>query len=641
MANFYTDNEDIQFYIKKGIDWSPLLTVTEKGFGEGFEYKNEAETLSVYHEMLEMMGELAAEKVAPIAQEVDRTGIKLVNGEVVFPKVLQDLFDEIKGLDIHGMCVPRELGGMSCPMLLYFINSELLGRGDISILSHHGFHGGIAMAMLVFSQYEGTTKFDPKTKEVLSTRFEKEVKDIMTGEAWGCMDITEPDAGSDMAALRTKAEQDEKGNWFVTGQKIFITSGHGKYHFVIARTEEPASADDAFAGLEGLSFFLVPTYIDNPDGTRTRLATVERVEEKLGIHGSATCSINFDRSPAQLIGKRGEGFKLMLILMNNARVGVAFESLGICEASYRLAKDYAAQRKSMGKTIDRHEMIADYLKEMENDIKALRAITYYGAYNEELASRTQMALDSGLWESDTLEYKRAEKMVKIYKREARRVTPLIKYFGSEKAVELSRRCVQIHGGSGYTTEYGAEKLFRDAMVLPIYEGTSQIQSLMAMKDSLLGIIKNPQAFVKELAQARIASLSARDSLERRVARIQLTCLMAQQQLMQKIAAKKFKAISHKPISTWPDQFLKNWNPKSDFAPGMLHAERLLRLKTDALVCEILFEQSKKFPERREILETYMERAEPRTRFLYDEICSIGGRLLDELSVEVGEQKVAK
>ncbi|HEY8375539.1 MAG TPA: acyl-CoA dehydrogenase family protein, partial [Nannocystis sp.] len=413
------------------------------------------------------------------------------------------------------------------------------------------------------------------------------------------------------------------GNWYVTGQKIFLTSGHGKHHLVIARTERDKP------GLAGLSLFHVPAYEDLPDGTRRRIAVIDRLEEKLGHHGSATAAVSFDRAPARLIGRRGEGFQLMLLLMNNARVGVGFESIGVCEAAYRKARAYAAERRSMGKTIDRHEMIADFLDEMQTDILGLRALAMECAYYEELNQRTKMQalLDT---DEDSLERARLLKQAKKYGYKARRMTPLLKYLASEKAVEMSRRCIQIMGGAGYIREYGAEKLLRDAMVLPIYEGTSQIQSLMAMKDAMTGIMRNPQRFLTRVAQARWRSLSALDALERRVARLTSLTLAAQQHLIQRTAADKLRGLGKHKITEWSREFFQNWDPKRDFAYAMLHAERLTRLMADTAIVEILLEQSRRHPERRAILERWLERAEPRCNALYEEITTRGDRLLAQL-----------
>lgn len=635
MANFFQDNEDLQYYFDEGLDWGPIAEITELGFRRTDGFKNAAEAVAFYREVAATFGELFAEEVAPHALEIDRDGVLFDGKEASFPPRLQAIMEQIRKMELHGLTLPRDLGGQNAPMLLYFIASEIMARADVSVMAHYGFHGGIAMAMLIFSILEGTTDFDPQTGEIRSTRWGKEIAEIVSGKAWGCMDITEPDAGSDMAALRTVGEQDADGNWFVTGQKIFITSGHGKYHFVIARTEKAAAGG---LGLDGLSMFLVPTYEDLPDGTRRRIVSLDRVEEKLGHHGSVTAALTFERAPAMLVGKRGDGFKHMLTLMNNARLGVGFESLGLCEAAWRKARAYAAERPSMGKTIDKHEMIADTLDEMESDIEGIRAIAMHAAWHEELGAKKSLLGRFAV--SSELDAKRLERESRAHKATARRMTPLLKYLAAEKAVEMARKCVQIHGGNGYMREFGAEKLLRDAIVMPIYEGTSQIQSLMAMKDTLGGIMKNPRDFVARVAQARWRALSSRDGLERRVAKIQQLSLAAQQYLITRTATDKVRSLTGLPLTEWPDAFLKNWNPKRDFAYAMLHAERLTRLLADEAICEILLVQARKHPKRRAVLERYLERAEPRARALHEQITSGGARLLASLNGQASSTKVA-
>jgi len=624
VANYLDDNDDLLYYLERGIDWAPVVEMVEQGYRGPQAPKDAAEAVESYRDILQMVGTLAAEEVAPRAAAIDRKGVKMAGGEAVMPPEMAELFAQFKSLDLHGLALPREFGGSNCPMLVYFMVTELLARADVSVLAHYSFHSGIAASMLVFSAYEGSTTFDRATHTLTSTRWSAEIAEILRGDAWGSMDITEPDAGSDMGALKSRGEQDEHGNWFVSGQKIFITSGHGKYHVVIARTEKAGSA--AKMGLDGLSLFLVPAYEDLPDGTRKRLATLDRLEEKLGHEGSATAAITFDRTPAQLIGKRGEGFALMLMLMNNARIGVGFESIGLCEAAYRLAKAYAADRRSMGKPIDRHEMIADYLDEMRTDIQGLRAMAMHASFYEELGQRTKMAALLGADEG-SLERARLLKQSRQHSRKARRVTPLLKYLAAEKAVEMARRGLQIHGGVGYTKEYGAERLLRDALVMPIYEGTSQIQSLMAMKDAMSAIMRNPQKFLTRVAQSRWRSLSALDPLERRVARLTALSLSAQQHLIQRTATDKLKSLGKHKVSAWSRELLQNWEPKKDFAYAMLHAERLTRLMADVAICEILLKQGRQHLERREVLERYLERAEPRCTFLHDEITTRGDRLL--------------
>ncbi|MBU0551935.1 acyl-CoA dehydrogenase family protein [Myxococcota bacterium] len=627
MAHFFKDNEDLRFYLERGIDWAPLIEELENGFQSKEVFKSVEEVVEFYRDILENVGEFAANEVAPYAAEMDRLGLEMLDGDVVLNAPFEKIFKKIKRLDLHGMCMPRELGGMNCPALMYFLVSELFARADVSVTTHLGFHGGIAVTLLQTSMSEGTTEFDPKTRALLKTRFADEIKELISGKAWGAMDLTEPNAGSDLAALRTKGEQDEAGNWFLTGQKIFLTSGSGKHHIVIARTEPN---EGKTAGLAGLSLFHAPIYTEKRK-KKEWLATIDRLEEKIGHHTSPTVSVTFERTPAQLIGQRGEGFRLMLLLMNHARMGVTFEGLGVCEAALRLSKEYAAERPSMGKTIDRHEMIAAYLDQMENEIIGLRAIGVTATWAEDMALAYKRACDF-FTDKGSDEHKRYKRGYKKYKALARRLTPLCKYYGSERAVAHSRLAIQILGGVGYTREYGAEKLLRDALVLPIYEGTSQIQALMAMKDTLGAITKNPQAFIKRIAQARWTSLSARDPLERRVAKLQSLSLSAQQHLMQKTVASKFKSVGEKPIADWPKALKQNWDPKRDFSYAMLHAEHLIQLLINEAIAEILLDQALKHEDRREHLEVWLDRVEPECRYLLDKMHG-GERILARLEAQ--------
>lgn len=285
----------------------------------------------------------------------------------------------------------------------------------------------------------------------------------------------------------------------------------------------------------------------------------------------------------------------------------------------------------MGKSIDQHEMIAEYLETMQTEIQGIRAMAVTACFHEELSQKLALLLRYGNLEGD--EKKQLESQLKSHQRQARRITPLLKYVAAEKAVEHARTSLQIHGGNGYTTEYLPEKLLRDALVMPIYEGTSQIQALMAMKDTLGAIIKNPQGFVRRMAQARWRSLSSRNPLERRVAQLQTVSLSAQQHLVIRTAGAKVRGLRGRPIAEWSDELTKNWNPKRDFAFAMLHAERLIQLLSDTVIAELLLEQASKHPERAEALERHLEKAEPRARYLLDQITSTGQRLLAKLSPE--------
>lgn len=621
MPNFYEDNEDLRFYIERYLNWEPLVRMTEYDYKAQDAPANPAEALEFYQSVLQMVGDFSAEHVAPHAEAIDRQHSTLENSEVTFPPVLQGVMDQINALQLHGMCLPRELDGLNCPYLLFLATTELFARADVSVAAHVGFHGGMALAALIFSIIEGSTEFNGETNRIEKTRFREAIADIAAGNAWGSMDITEPNAGSDMAALATYAVL-EDGQWFVTGNKIFITSGHAKYHYVVAKTEA-RSGGDSFSGLKDLSMFLVQAFEDNDAGERVRYAWFDKLEDKLGHHGSATVAVRYERSPGQLIGERGDGFRMMLLLMNNARLGVGFESLGICEAAYRLAAAYAAERPAMGKMIDRHEMIADYLDEMRTNIQALRALAMEGAYHEEMAQKIGLMLR--FQPPATPEETKAQQR-ELARRQAksRRLTPLVKYMGSENAVKMGQRCIQIHGGYGYITEYGAEKLLRDALVLPIYEGTSQIQSLMVMKDSLFGVFKAPKRFFSGLATAAWQGCFATDSDTRRVARLQRRRFAVIGFLLRRLAYKKLGGGIGKFLDA------KSWDVKRDFAFAMLHAERLMLISIDVAVVEILLEQSQRFPERRDLLLRYLERAEPRVRSLHHEIKTTGDRLLATL-----------
>lgn len=623
MANFFEDNDDLLFYFERGVDWAPLVALVEHDFQSPGGPADLDEARGTYRDMLSMIGELAADEIAPKAAEIDREGAHMVDGEARLPAASEAIFQRIRELDLHGLALPRELGGFNAPMVVHFMVAELFARADNSVMTHYNFHSGIALALLFYSIHEGSTRFDHDQKQIIGTRFAAQIREMIAGDAWGSMDITEPDAGSDMAALTCRGEQDEAGRWHLTGQKIFLTSGHGKHHIVIARTE----ADKP--GLSGLSLFLAAAYEDDGAGGRRRLAALDRLEEKIGHHGSATAAVTFDRTPAELLGARGDGFRLMLLLMNNARVGVGFEAIGLCEAAYRLARGYAAERRSMGKPIARHEMIADMLDEMRTDIQGLRALAIESAYWEELQQRTTTKARLHR-EPEGDDARRLHREARRYGERARRATPLLKLLAAERAVDSCRKAIQIHGGAGYTREYGAERLLRDALVLPIYEGTSQIQGLMIMKDSLTGMMRNPQGFLRELAQARWRALSARDPIERRVARLAGLGLSAQQHLMQKTVGAKLRELGKHSPTEWSTRLLGNWDPKRDFAYAMLHAERLGRLLGDVAILEILLEQARRHPDRRELLERYLDRAEPRCNFLHEEITTRGDRLLREL-----------
>lgn len=639
MGNFYDDNEDLQFYLERGIDWTTLVDLSEYGGPNADGHASVAEAKEFFGEVVTLIGDYAANEIAANILELDKAHPRVENGEVVYPEAMQQVLQGLSDLELNGLNVPRELGGLNAPLMLFHLQTEILSRADVSIAAHHGFHGGIAMSALAFAIEEGTATFDPDSRTFTDVRFRELIDSILAGESWGSMDITEPDAGSDMAALRCRGEQDDDGNWFVTGQKIYITSGHGRWHFVIARTEPQGDPDSPFAGLAGLSMFLVEAYtVDNGEKVR-RHTTIDGVEHKLGHHGSATVAISFEHAPAQLIGERGEGFKHMLTLMNGARVGVGFEALGLCEAAYRKAIAYAKERASMGKTIDQHEMIADYLDEMQADLQAIRCLAVTAGFEDEVSQKLKVRLTVDP-PADPEERQAMDAERKRRAARARHLTPLLKYYAAEKAVEMARRSLQIHGGAGYMVEYGVEKLLRDAVVMPIYEGTSQIQALMAMKDNLMAAVLHPRKFLADTAATRWKAMSGGSSHARRVARLKTQQHTAIRFLLSRLASEKLKDLRNEPLSQWR-QALSSFDPKRDFALAMLHAERLTKILTDVAIAESLLDQVEAHPDRAPVLERFLERAEPRCRFWLDEIQTTGLRLLRDLHGDATPQLTAQ
>ena len=619
MGNFYEDNEDLKFYVEKWIDWKAIVELTEPRPEEAGDdwWKEYVDT---YKDVLRLSGEFAAEEIDPRAARMDDTGMHMADGKVVAPKEHTEIFEKLREMGMYGLITPTELGGMNAPGVVYLLMCELLARADVSVMTHFGFHVTTISTLLSYSMMEGTTKWGADGA-IVETRWHDEIQEIMAGDAWGAMDLTEPGAGSDLAALRTRAVKDENDVWRVTGNKIFITSGHGNYHFVLAKTDDKPS-------LKSLSLFLVPLEIKR-NGETIRNAYVDRIEEKIGHHASATCSVQFDNSEGELIGKIGDGFKLMLQLMNHARLGVGVESIGIAEAAYRAAKAYAAERMSMGCSIDQHPMIADYLEELDVGICGLRAMAIYGGVHEEKLQRleTQERIREQRGEATDAEMHRK---IRRHRRRVRKITPLLKYAAAEFAVYAARMSMQILGGYGYMHEYAPERLLRDALVLPVYEGTSQIQALMALKDNLGLITRNPQKFLRKLGAAKI-NVRSGDALERAVHRMESMALSAQQSIIWRVAKDKASDAWAGPLTEFLDRFTKNWDPKRDFAHGQLHAERLTRILADTAIAKLLLKQAKKYPERRELAQKWVERTEPRVRYNLDLLQNTGDHLLDALT----------
>lgn len=456
MANYFLDNEDIQFLFNH-IDLAELATLQEDGFvnnaadPSGYAPVDAADAVDNYHRALEIIGEVAAEVVAPNAETVDHEGNTLNDdGTVTLHPLVQENLNRLSQADMMGFTLPRKYGGLNCPSLIYTMATEIISRADTSLMNMFGLQG-IAETIYAFANDE--------IRDETLPRFSR-------GEVTGAMVLTEPDAGSDLQAVRLRATQDEQGNWYLNGVKRFITNGCGEILLVLARSE-PEISDG-----RGLSLFIAE---------RSERVKVRHLENKLGIHGSPTCEMVFDNMPCRLIGERQRGLiTYVMALMNGARLGIAAQSLGVAEAAYRLARTYAHTRCQFGGPIERLPAVADLVTEMKINIEAARALTYETARvcDHENTNFRVMEMNKNISKD---EEKRRKQLSRSLKRTNAMLTPMSKYYCSEMSNRAAYDAIQVLGGSGFMKDYAAERYARDARITTIYEGTSQLQVVAAVR----------------------------------------------------------------------------------------------------------------------------------------------------------------
>jgi alkylation response protein AidB-like acyl-CoA dehydrogenase len=469
MANFYRDNEDIQFLFRH-IDLCKLATICEEDFkfaGE-FDYApaDADEAIQNYRLVLDSLGQLSADFIAPRAEDVDRQGNTLnEDGSVTYAKGIAESFEKLGQAEVMGFTLPHRFGGLNFPNLVYTIAIEIVSRADASLMNIFGLQG-IAETINAFASEEIKEKY---------------LHDFSAGKVTGAMALTEPDAGSDLQAIKLRAFQETKGNWYLHGVKRFITNGCGDVLLVLARSEP-----DRSSGL-GLSLFVCD---------RGPTVHIRRLEDKLGIHGSPTCEIFFDNTPCQLIGERQRGLvTYVMSLMNGARIGIAAQSVGIAEAAFRVARDYAASRKQFGVAIEKLPAVCDMLIDMKIAIEASRALLYKTSHIVDMQISYIKQLESGPPE-DKAQLKQLKNDSKKYKRYAGMLTPMSKYYCSEMCNRVAYDSIQVLGGSGYMQDYACERHARDARITTIYEGTSQLQIVAAVRGVCSGTAGK---FIAELA----------------------------------------------------------------------------------------------------------------------------------------------
>ena len=466
MANFFTDNEDIVFNFNT-LDLASLAALKENGFGDAgkFPYApaDAADAVDNYRRALEVVGLIAGEYIAPRAEEIDRQGNVLEDGRVrLNPRMVENL-RRLAEADLMGFTLPRRFGGLNIPTTVYSIAVEMVSRADASLMNIFGLQG-IAETINAFASEELKNKYLPR---------------LSSGELTGAMALTEPDAGSDLQRVRLRAHEDADGTWRLSGVKRFITNGCGEVLLVLARSEP-----DEAGGL-GLSLFLCE---------RQPAIRVRRIEDKLGIHGSPTCELEFHNAVGYLIGERRRGLvTYTMALMNGARVGIAAQALGIAEAAYREARSYAHTRVQFGKPIEQFPAVAELLVDMKTLIEASRCLTYDASRVMDHDNILQERLERGEVEKEKVP--EVKKQQRTYMRLAAFLTPVAKYYASETAVKVTSDSIQVLGGSGFMRDYPLERHFRDARITPIYEGTSQLQVVAAIRGVTAGV---PELYFTEI-----------------------------------------------------------------------------------------------------------------------------------------------
>ena len=426
-----------------------IIELKERNFADAAEYdyapQDADDALDSYQRVLEIVGDVCGEVIAANAESVDHEGPRVVNDHVEYASGTVRNLEALNAAGLGGMTLPRRFGGLNMPVTCFAMANEMVARADAGFENIWGLQD-CAETINEFATEDIKAKFLPR---------------VSAGETCA-MDLTEPDAGSDLGAVMLKATWDEAaGVWRLNGCKRFITNGDGDISLVLARTEE--GTKDA----RGLSMLIY----DKRDGG----VKVRRIENKLGIKGSPTCELVFNNAPAVLVGDRKMGLiKYVMSLMNAARLGIAAQSTGLCEAAYREALKYAAEREQFGKAINEFAAVREMLKNMEAKTLASRAMLYETARFVDIYK--QLAHIS---HDRSLEAEERQEM-KFYNRLADGFTPLAKMFASEYANEVAYDSIQIHGGSGYMKDYACERLYRDARIMNIYEGTTQLQVVAAI-----------------------------------------------------------------------------------------------------------------------------------------------------------------
>ena len=460
MANYYSDHPEIEFHLNHPL-MKRVVDLKERNYAEKDQFEdapvNYEDAIENYKRLLDITGDVAGNIIEPNSESVDQEGPHLENGRMIYASKTFENLEATRKAGLWGLSMPRRYGGLNLPNAVFSMASEIISAADA------GFQNIWSLQSCIDTLYE----FGSEEQR------QKYIPRICAGETMS-MDLTEPDAGSDLQRVMLKATQDADGTWRLNGVKRFITNGDSDIHLVLARSEEGTKDG------RGLSMFIY----DKCDGG----VTVRHIENKLGIHGSPTCELVYKNAKAELCGSTRLGLiKYVMALMNGARLGIAAQSVGVEQEAYNEGLAYAKERAQFGEKIINFPAVYDMLSRMKAKLDAGRSLLYCCArYVDIYKALEDIARDTKLTPEERQEMKK-------YTRLADAFTPLAKGMNSEYANQNAYDAISIHGGSGFIMEYKSQRLFRDARIFSIYEGTTQLQVVAAIRyitnGTYLGIIK--------------------------------------------------------------------------------------------------------------------------------------------------------
>ncbi len=468
MAGYFTENR--KFYLDI-LALEPIVRALENDFSEGADLESYNDAKTYYEMVLENVGTICEEFIAPRAEAVDEHGASFNNGVVEWAPETKENMQALAQAGLLGGVLPRKYGGLNLPVTVNNLIVEMVSQADASLMNLFGLQD-IAVTLYKFGNEEQKDRVLPK---------------FTSGEVSGSMALTEPDAGSDLQSVTLRAIEKD-GKWYLDGVKRFITNGSGEISLVLARSEEGSKTG------RGLSMFLYERYRDDN-------MVIRRIEDKLGIHGSPTCELQFNMAEAELVGKRRYGLiKYVMDLMNGARLAVSAQALGIAQAAYNEAKLYASEREQFGKKIIEIPAVYHMLVNMKAEIESARLLLYHTS----LAVDYQEMYDHKLKKGEAV-----KKELKSATTKANFLTPLSKFVTTELANKAAYDAVQIHGGVGYMRDFTVQRLYRDARITNIYEGTTQLQVVAAIGAITSGWFFTEMAELDDVSWERVQNTAMR------------------------------------------------------------------------------------------------------------------------------------